>query len=161
MAAISTCDLCDAHAERARVIAPVFRSFGGRPAFHGPVSTARTFEDNSPVRDAVAEPGDGRVLIVDGGGSLARSLLGGDLAAKAAANGWAGVIVDGAVRDAAELSATNLGVLARALIPMKTIKRGIGERDVVIGLAGTVVAPGDYAYVDADGLVVFDAPVHV
>lgn len=160
-ASVATTDLCDAHPEAARVLEPVFRSFGGRLAFHGPASTVACFEDNSMVREAVIEPGHGRVLLVDGGASVRRSLLGGDLAGKAAANGWAGVIIDGAVRDATELDGEALGVFARALIPMKTEKKGRGDRDVVIRIAGQTARPGDYVYADRDGVVIFDRAVHV
>ncbi|MFW6299981.1 MAG: ribonuclease E activity regulator RraA [Oceanicaulis sp.] len=149
---ISVCDLCDAHAGKLRVLAPIFTSYGGRDAFFGQVETIRTHEDNSRVREAVSEPGEGRVLVVDGGGSLKRSLLGGDLAGKAAKTGWAGVVVNGAVRDAAELEAEDLGVLALALIPMKTEKRGLGERGAALAIAGVAIAPGDWNYADRDGV---------
>jgi regulator of ribonuclease activity A len=157
---ISVCDLCDAHAGEVQVLAPVFRTHGGRDAFFGPAETIRTHEDNSRVREAVSEPGEGRVLVIDGGGSVKRSLLGGDLAGKAAANGWSGVIVYGAVRDAAELEREPLGVLALALIPMKTEKRGLGARGVAVSLPGAVVKPGDWIYVDRDGAIVAREPLH-
>lgn len=157
---IFTCDLCDAHPDRVRVLAPVFRSFGGRPFFHGPVQTVHTHEDNSMVREAVAEAGQGRVLVVDGGGSLKRSLLGGDLAATAARNGWAGIVIDGAARDAHELEACEIGVLARALIPMKTEKRGLGTRGAAVGIAGAVIQPGDWLYADRDGVVAATEKLH-
>ena len=160
MTQFSTCDLCDAHPDAVRVLAPAFRSFGGRRAFCGPVETVTTWEDNSRVREAVFEPGEGRVLVVDGGGSLKRSLLGGDLAKTAAANGWAGVVVNGAVRDAAELEAEALGVLALALIPMKTEKRGHGERGGPARLPGAVARPGDQLYADRDGVILSDRPLH-
>ncbi|MEQ8406498.1 MAG: ribonuclease E activity regulator RraA [Oceanicaulis sp.] len=157
---ISVCDLCDAHAGEIQVLAPVFKSYGGRQAFFGPAETIRTHEDNSRVREAVSEPGEGRVLVVDGGGSLKRSLLGGDLAGKAAKNDWSGVIVNGAVRDVAELEAEDLGVAALALIPMKTEKRGLGERGVTVAIAGALVNPGDWIYVDRDGAIVAREPLH-
>ncbi len=157
---LSTCDLCDAHPDRVRIVAPAFRDFGGRAAFHGRVATVKCLEDNSLVREAVSEPGAGGVLVVDGAGSCARSLLGGDLAAKAAANGWSGVVINGAVRDAAELAATDLGVKALALIPMKTDKRGQGLRDVEVTIAGATIAPGDYLYADVDGIIVAPTPLH-
>lgn len=157
---IYTCDLCDAHPGAVRVLAPVFKSYGGREAFHGPVATVQCFEDNSMVRDAVSEPGEGRVLVVDGAGSLRRSLLGGDLAARAAQNGWSGVIVHGAVRDAHELEAADVGVLALALIPMKTEKKGLGARGVVVNFAGAAIAPGNIAYADRDGVVIADQALH-
>lgn len=157
---IPVCDLCDAHPDTVQVLEPVLRSFGGHAVFFGRAETIRTHEDNSRVRDAVNEPGEGRVLVVDGGGSLKRSLLGGDLAGKAARNDWAGVIVYGAVRDIAELEAEPLGVLALALIPMKTEKRDLGERGVDIALPGAVVRAGDWVYADRDGVVVAREPLH-
>ncbi|TRO94285.1 RraA family protein [Glycocaulis profundi] len=157
---VFTCDLCDAHPERVRVLAPVFSSFGGRRAFFGPVETVQAHEDNSMVREAVAEAGAGRVLAVDGGGSLKRSLLGGDLAALAASNGWAGVIVNGAVRDAHELETADLGVLALGLIPMKTEKRGRGARGLTVCLGGVPIRPGDWIYADRDGVLAAEGPLH-
>jgi len=157
---ISICDLCDAHQDRVQVLEPVFSSYGGHAAFFGRAETVRTHEDNSRVREAVTEPGEGRVLVVDGGGSLKRSLLGGDLAGKAAENGWAGVIVYGAVRDAAELEAEPLGVLALALIPMKTEKRGLGSRGGPVSIPGAVVNPGDWIYADRDGAIVAREALH-
>lgn len=157
---IAVCDLCDAHLDQLRVLDPVFRHFGGRRSFHGAVTTAACFEDNSRVRDAVSEPGAGRVLVVDGGGSVRRSLLGGDLAAKAAANGWSGVVINGACRDARELADTPLGVLALALIPVKTDKRGLGDRDVPVRIAGHVIQAGDYLYADEDGVAVAREALH-
>lgn len=154
------CDLCDAFPDRVRVIEPVFRSYGGKDAFGGAAETVRAHEDNSRVREAVMEAGGGRVLVVDGGGSVKRSLLGGDLAAKAAGNGWAGVIVYGAVRDAAELEAEPLGVLALALIPVKTEKRGLGVRGEPVALPGGLVNPGDWIYADRDGVIVASEPLH-
>ena len=157
----STCDLCDAHLASAgttlRVLAPVFRDYGGRPKFSGVVATVKCFEDNSKVRDAVAEPGQGRVLVVDGGGSLRRALVGGNVAATAARNGWAGLVVHGAVRDTAELAACALGIRALALVPLPTEKRHQGERDVPVQIEGEWVRPGDRLYADADGMVVIPA----
>ncbi len=157
---VPTCDVCDAHLDQLRVLDPVFRDFGGHSAFHGPVATVACFEDNSKVREAALEPGAGRVLVIDGGNSLRRSLFGGDLAAKAAANGWAGVIIDGACRDYEELIVTPLGIKARALIPVKTEKRGLGDRDIPVRVAGALIQPGDYVYADRDGVVVAPRPLH-
>ena len=151
----STCDLCDAHKEDGvlRILPPVFRSFGGRGAFHGPVSTVKCFEDNSSVKAAVDSPGRGRVLVVDGGGSLRKALVGGNLAAAAARNGWAGLLVDGCVRDVAELAAADVGLLALACVPMPTVKRQPGETDVRVQVQGVWVEPGDWLCADADGVV--------
>ncbi len=158
MKTISTCDLCDAHkgdtSANFRVLPPVFRSFGGRAAFYGTVVTVKCFEDNSWVKAAVQAPGEQRVLVVDGGGSLRRALLGGNLAAAAACNGWAGVVIDGCVRDVAELAAQTVGIYALAAMPLPTDKRNEGQRDVPVQIQGVWVRPGEWLCADADGLVV-------
>ena len=152
----STCDFCDAHkdGQALRVLPPVFRDFGARPRFCGPVSTVKCFEDNALVKAALDTPGTGRVLVVDGGGSLRRALVGGNLGAAAARNGWAGIVVDGCVRDVAELAACAVGVRALAAMPLPTVKRNEGERDVPVQVQGVWVRPGDWLYADADGIVV-------
>ena len=157
----STCDLCDAHKHelgtRLFILPPVFHNYGGAHRFSGEVATVRCFEDNSLVKAALDEPGRGRVLVVDGGASVRRALVGGNVAAAAAENGWAGVVVDGAVRDVAELAATAVGIRALALIPIPTEKRGVGERDVAVQIQGVWVRPGDWLCADADGIVVLIA----
>lgn len=156
---ISTCDLCDAHPDSVRVLDPLFQAYGARPAFSGRVRTVRCHEDNSRVRELVGTPGEGCVLVVDGGGSLRRSLVGGNLAAMAAQNGWAGIVVNGAVRDLDELNACAIGIRALALCPMATVKRGQGEVDVPVAVGGQSVTPGDHLYADADGMVVALGPL--
>lgn len=159
----STCDLCDAHEKDAepllQALAPVFRDFGRAGRFCGPVSTVRCFEDNSRVREAVESPGEGRVLVVDGGGSLRRALVGGNLAAAAARNGWAGLVIDGAVRDSRELQGAGIGIKALALMPQRSVKRNEGERDVPVTVQGTRVRPGQWLYADEDGIVVSARPL--
>ena len=154
----STCDLCDAHisddSSDFRVLPPVFHSYGGNVGFMGEVSTVQCLDDNSLVRAALAEPGGGRVLVVDGGGSLRRALVGGNVATSAAQNGWAGVLVYGCVRDVAELNAEQVGIRALALMPLPTEKRGEGQADVAVQIQGVWVRPGDWLYADADGIVV-------
>ena len=157
----ATTDLCDANEQlladgSLRVLAPLFRSWGGRAAFAGPVSTLRCFEDNSLVRTALEEPGRGRVLVVDGGGSLRCALLGGNLAQLAEKNGWVGVVVNGCVRDADEIDACAIGVRALAAHPRKSDKRGIGQREVVLEFAGARIAPGQWCYADRDGVLISD-----
>ncbi len=156
----TTCDLCDAHQadDSLRVLPPVFRDFGARRRFAGPVATLECFEDNSLVKAAVESPGDGRVLVVDGGGSLRRALLGGNLGAAAARNGWAGVLIDGCVRDLAELAALDIGIRALAVMPRATLKRNEGQREVPIQVQGVGVRPGDWIYADEDGTVVLPGP---
>ena len=162
-AAVSTCDLCDEHKNdesgQFRVLPPVFKAFGGLTAFCGPVSTVKVFEDNTLVKQAVDSPGAGRVLVVDGGGSLRRALVGGNLAKAAARNGWAGIVVDGCVRDVAELNAEAVGIRALALMPLPTEKRGEGQRDVAVQIQGVWVRPGDWLCADADGIVVSSKPL--
>ncbi|MDP4299424.1 ribonuclease E activity regulator RraA [Leptothrix discophora] len=154
----ATCDLCDVHkADRSgafRVLPPVWRSFGGRSAFAGSVVTVKCFEDNTPVKQLLEGPGLGRVLVVDGGGSLRRALVGGNIGAAAARNGWAGVVVDGCVRDVAELAACDLGILALAPMPLPTERRVAGEVDVPVQVQGVTVRPGEWLCADADGVVV-------
>lgn len=149
-----TADLCDAFPDAVQVMAPLFTHYGGRQVFSGPAETILAYEDNSRVREVLAEPGEGRVLVIDGGASLARSMVGGDLARLAATNGWAGILVHGAVRDVHELDAEPLGVLALGLIPRKTEKRGLGTRGVTLRFAGVTIARGSWVYADRDGVVV-------
>jgi regulator of ribonuclease activity A len=158
---LSTCDLCDVHKTDTSgafsVLPPVFQTYGGRAAFAGPVATVKCHEDNTSVKDMVESPGHGRVLVVDGGGSLRRALVGGNLAAAAARNGWVGLVVDGCVRDVAELAATDLGVRALGLMPLPTERRHAGLVGVPVRLQGVVVRPGDWLVADADGIVVMAA----
>jgi regulator of ribonuclease activity A len=158
-----TGDLCDRHKSddangAFRVLPPVFRDYGGRARFAGRVSTVKCFEDNSFVKAALESPGDGRVLVVDGGGSLRRALVGGNIAAAAAKNGWAGVVVDGCVRDSAELAQCEVGIRARALVPMPTERRNAGQRDVPVEVCGVRVEPGEWLVADEDGIVVMPKP---
>lgn len=161
--AFATCDLCDVHkndcSDQFRVLPPVFKNFGGRARFSGPVSTVKCFEDNSLVKAAVDSPGEGRVLVVDGGASLRRALVGGNLGAAAARNGWAGVVVDGCVRDVIELAQCHIGLRALAAMPLPTEKRGEGQRDIPVQIQGVWVRPGDWLYADEDGMVVMALPL--
>lgn len=158
----STCDLCDPRkgdsGDDFRVLPPVFRHFGGRRKFAGPVRTVRCFEDNTSVKALLEGPGQGAVLVVDGGGSLRRALVGGNIAAAAAANGWAGVLVHGAVRDVAELAAAGVGLMALATMPMPSDRKAAGLVDVPLLIEGVRVRPGDWLYADEDGIVVTAAP---
>ena len=159
---LSTSDLCDVHKADTsgdfRVLPPIFPSFGGHAKFSGVVSTVKCFEDNTSVKQALDEPGAGRVLVVDGAASMRRALVGGNIAAAAAKNGWAGVLINGCVRDAAELEASPLGIRALALIPMPTLRRAAGERDVAVQIQGVWVRPGDWLCADLDGIVVSAHP---
>ncbi|ABE59411.1 MULTISPECIES: ribonuclease E activity regulator RraA [Chromohalobacter] len=150
---IVTPDICDAYPD-VKVLEPLFLNLGGPDAFYGPVRTVKCFEDNSRVKEAVGEPGDGAVLVVDGGGSLRCALLGDMLAAKAADNGWAGIVVYGCVRDVDVLNDTALGVQAIGTHPRRSEKRGEGQRDVTVTFAGVTIAPGQWLYADNNGIVV-------
>lgn len=149
-----TADLCDAHPDLVRVAEPVFDSYGRRPAFGGKIRTVRVFEDNVLVKAALSEPGNGDVLVVDGGGSTRCALMGGDIAELAATNGWSGVIIYGCVRDVHEIDAADIGVRSIGSCPRKSTKRGLGDTDVPLFFAGVDFVPGEYVYADADGIVV-------
>lgn len=156
------CDVMDVYPGQARLLDPAtFTDFGGRVQFHGPVTTIKCFEDNSQVRPAVESPGNGRVLVIDGNGSLRTSLVGGVLAGTAAKNGWAGIVIFGALRDVAELKELDLGIKAIAACPQSSAKKGAGERDVAVTFAGQTIKPGDYIYADGDGIIVADCALHV
>ncbi|WP_103043946.1 ribonuclease E activity regulator RraA [Comamonas faecalis] len=158
----STCDLCDEHKDGSqgvfRVLPPVFLQFGGLQAFCGPARTVQCLEDNTLVKAAVEQDGGGHVLVVDGGASLRRALVGGNIAAAAARNGWAGLLINGCVRDVAELEAEPIGIRALAPMPMPTQRRGQGVADLPVQIQGVWVRPGDWIYADADGIVVSDRP---
>jgi regulator of ribonuclease activity A len=149
-----TTDLCDKYGGELQIADPIFADFGGEPAFAGPISTVKCFEDNSGVRQALEEPGEGRVLVVDGGGSDRCALLGGNLARLVIDNGWAGVVVYGCIRDCAEIADMPVAVKALAAHPLKSDKRGTGERDVSVRFAGVNFDPGAWLYADLDGVVV-------
>jgi len=155
-----TADICDAHPQDVEVAEPILRHFGGNRRFHGKTVTIKVYEDNVLVREAVESPGEGRVLVVDGGGSLRRALLGDRLGAMAAENGWAGVIVNGCVRDSAELARTPVGVLAINSNPMKSNKNGDGDTGVSVSFAGVTIRPNHYIYADEDGWVVAQQALH-
>lgn len=156
MTSPATSDLCDAHKSDPdlRVLPPVFRCYGARPRFCGPVATVKCFEDNTSVKAAVEGPGQGRVLVVDGGASLRRALLGGNLGRAAALNGWAGLVIDGAVRDVLELAESAIGVRALASVPLPTQRRNEGLVDLAVQIQGVWIRPGDWLYADEDGIVV-------
>jgi regulator of ribonuclease activity A len=155
----STADLCDEHAGELEICQTVFESYGANASFFGPVSTILCFEDNSRVKEAVESAGEGRVLVIDGGGSRRCALLGDKLGAAAVRNGWTGVIVNGCVRDSRELDTMPLGIRALGTMPLRSEKRGAGDRDVVVRFGGVTFTPGDYVYVDEDGVLVSRVPL--
>jgi len=154
-----TADLCDQHSASVHVAEPLFGDFGGHAHFFGPISTIKCFEDNSLVRTALETAGQGRVLVIDGGGSVRCALLGDQLAALAVANGWAGVIVNGCIRDSADIALMDIGVKALATHPLKSVKQGVGEADVPVRFADVTFAPGHHVYADEDGIIVADGPL--
>ena len=154
-----TTDISDSLGDDARAANPGFNDYGAQTVFSGPISTVKCYEDNSLVRASLEQSGHGRVLVVDGGASMRCALLGDMLATLANENGWAGIIVNGCIRDSAEIASINIGVKARATHPKKSLKRGEGQLDVVVHFAGIDFRPGDYLYADGDGIVVTSRPV--
>lgn len=161
----ATCDLCDANEDKLdagtlSVLPPVFQKFGRRGAFAGPAATLKVFEDNVLVRAALETPGNGRVLVIDGGGSLRCALVGGNLGVLAEKNGWVGILVNGCIRDSDEINACDIGVRALATHPQRSVRKGLGERDLRVSIAGVAVNSGDWIYADADGVLVAREELH-
>lgn len=150
----ATSDLCDAFPDEVRVADPIFGEYGAAGRFAGSIETLRVLEDNALVAEALGSPGRGRVLVVDGGGSRRTALVGGRLAKLAHTNGWVGLVVNGCVRDSAELREVPIGVRALATSPMRSAKRGVGELGGALSFAGVTFSPGHYLYADEDGIVV-------
>lgn len=154
--ALPTTDLCDKYSDSLQIAEPIFTDFGGELAFEGPVSTVKCFEDNSLVRSALETPGQGRVLVVDAGASDRCAMLGDNLAQLAIDNDWAGVIVYGCIRDAADIAEMDVAVKALNTHPKKSSKKDTGERDVSVHFAGVRFTPGAWVYSDLDGIIVSD-----
>lgn len=160
----ATCDICDANEDKLAtgalaVLPPVFQKFGKLVKFSGRAATLKVFEDNVLVRQALETPGEGRVLVVDGGGSLRCALVGGNLGVLAEKNGWAGILVNGCIRDSEEINACSIGVRALATHPQRSVRKGVGERDLRVSIAGVAINPGDWIYADADGVLVASQPL--
>jgi regulator of ribonuclease activity A len=153
-AVVGTADLYDEYEERLQSCDLQLRQYGGRRVFAGPIATVRCFEDNALVKAVLNSPGEGRVLVVDGGASVHTALMGDLIAGSAVANGWAGVVIHGAVRDVAALAELDLGVKALGSNPRKSAKTGAGERDVVVTFGGVSFTPGAQLVSDDDGIVV-------
>ena len=152
--AFSTPDLCDDTPDLVRVLEPMMVNFGGRESFGGEIVTVKCHEDNSLVKENAGKPGHGKVMVVDGGGSLRRALLGDMIAENAVANGWEGLIIYGCIRDVDAIAGLELGVQALASIPLKTDKRGIGDLNVPVTFGGVIFTPGEYVYADNNGVIV-------
>lgn len=161
---VVTTDLCDANENlmvtgQLRVVRPGFFSYGALTQFSGRAVTLKVFEDNSWVRTLLEEKGEGRVLVIDGGGSMRCALVGGNLGVLAHKNGWSGILVYGCVRDTAELRLAQVGVKALGVHPQKSLKQNMGQRDLVLDFAGTRIKPGDFIYADEDGILVSDLEI--
>lgn len=159
MANFATADLCDTYQNHItdgglRVLQPIFQTYGSRKSFCGPIATLKVFEDNVLVREMIEEQGKGRVLVVDGGGSLRCALLGGNLAMLAQNNGWNGVIVNGCIRDVDEINRCDIGVRALATHPLKSNKKGVGDKNGVVFIGGTRIAHGEWCCADSDGVII-------
>jgi regulator of ribonuclease activity A len=149
-----TPDLCDEYPELVQVVEPMFNNFGGKDNFGGQIVTVKCHEDNSKVKELVDTNGSGKVMVVDGGGSLRHALLGDMLAEKAVKNGWEGLVIYGCIRDVDIIAQTDLGVQALATNPLKTDKRGLGDVGVPVKFGGVVFNPGEYVYADNNGIIV-------
>lgn len=156
----ATTDLSDKHPE-AQVADPIFGDFGGKDKFHGPIKTIKVFEDNALVRSTLETPGEGRVLVVDGGGSMRCALVGGNLGNLAVKNNWSGIVVYGYIRDSEEIGLQAVGVKALGTHPRKS-EKGLhsAQQDKVVTFAGVTFRPGAWLYADMDGIVVADSAIH-
>jgi regulator of ribonuclease activity A len=158
-----TPDLCDEFetdlGKTVRVVAPMFQRYGGRTSFSGEIVTLKVFEDNSLVREAFAGDGSGKVLVIDGGGSLRCALVGDQLAILAHKNCWEGVVVYGCIRDSVDINGIDIGVRALNTHPQKSIKKGAGDRDIAVTFGGVTFNPGEYLYADEDGVLVSSKPL--
>jgi regulator of ribonuclease activity A len=152
--ALSTPDIADEYPDDVQALELPLCNYGAITQFSGQAVTIKCHEDNSLVKDLVATPGEGRVIVVDGGGSRRRALLGDMLAEKAGLNGWAGLVIYGVIRDVDQIGATALGVQALGVVPLKTDKLGVGQRDVAVSFGGVTINPGDYIYADNNGVLV-------
>ena len=149
-----TADLYDVHGDCLQVAAPLFRDFGGATHFSGEIATVKVFEDNTRVRSMLETEGAGRVLVVDGGGSLRCALVGDQIGALAAGNGWSGIVVNGCIRDSQQLAELPIGIKALGACPAKSVKRGEGQTQISVRFADIGFAPGHYLWADPDGIVV-------
>ncbi len=156
---IRTADICDDHGD-ARVCELQFRDFAAREHFHGEVVTFATFEDNKGIRDLIAQGGAGKVLVVDGRGSMRRALCGGNIAAEACEHGWEGVVFNGAIRDSHEFAGLDFGVKALGATAMPPRQNGLGRANEALVIGGIAVNPGDYLYADRDAVILLAGPVH-
>uniref|UniRef100_A0A7N1A8M3 4-hydroxy-4-methyl-2-oxoglutarate aldolase n=1 Tax=Kalanchoe fedtschenkoi TaxID=63787 RepID=A0A7N1A8M3_KALFE len=159
MALLATADACDSNAGllatgELRALQPMFQAYGQARVFSGPVVTLKLFEDNVLVRELLETKGEGRVLVIDGGGSTRCALVGGNLAVLAQNNGWSGIVVNGCIRDVDEINSCDIGVRALASHPRKSNKKGHGEKFVPVHIGGAMIHDGEWLYADSDGILV-------
>ena len=154
-----TTDLYDDHLELLQVVAPIFRDFGGKSQFHGEIVTLKALEDNTFLKASFETDGRGKVLVVDSAGSMRCAIMGDVMAALGAGNGWEGVIINGCIRDSADVAKVNIGVKALGTIPRKTVKRSQGVLDIPIHFADATFNPGEFIYADEDGIIISDNPL--
>lgn len=154
-----TADLCDDFSDQLSILAPMFQSYGGHARFCGTIQTVKAFEDNVLVRDALEQPVDNGVLVVDGGGSLRCAMLGDMLAELGCKNGWQGVVVYGCIRDSADINQMPIGVKALDTHPLKSVKKGAGDRNIPVTFGGVTIQPGQFLYSDEDGIVIAEKPL--
>lgn len=151
---ISTPDLCDEYPDLVRVVEPMFLNLGGKESFGGEIVTIKCFEDNSVVKETANSPGDGKVIVVDGGGSMRRALCGDLVAESAMKNGWVGFIIYGCIRDVDEISEMDIGMQALGTYPVKTEKKGVGDLNIPVTFGGVTFNPGEYLYADNNGVII-------
>ena len=157
----NTSELCDIYLEQVDVVEPMFSSYGGRSSFGGQVSTVKCFEDNALIRSVLEQSGIGRILLIDGGGSLRRALIDADIAQLAADNGWEGLIVYGSVRHVDDLDELDIGIQALASIPVGADQQGVGEADVAVNFGGVTFLPEDHLYADNTGVILSPEPLDI
>ena len=155
-----TCDLCDDNADIVSVVTGLnWFGYGGRSTFGGEIVTVKCFEDNSRVKEHLGTDGKGKVLVVDGGGSLRNALIGDMIAENAVKNGWEGVIIHGACRDVDELAKLDIGVMTLGCVPIKSVRRDEGQLNIDITFGGVTFRPGEYVYADNNGIIVSEKPL--
>ncbi len=147
-------EICDQYADKVKILNPILSNYGARQTFYGEIVTLKAFEDNSKIRELLSHSGEGKVLVVDAGGSLRHAMLGDMLADMAASNGWSGILIHGCIRDVNAISKIDLGVHALGVHPLKTEKRGLGDINVAINFGGVSFYPGDFVYADNNGVLV-------
>ncbi|WPC73909.1 ribonuclease E activity regulator RraA [Vibrio porteresiae] len=156
----NTSALCDIYLDQVDVVEPMFSNFGGSASFAGQITTVKCFEDNGLIRETLEQDGLGRILLVDGGGSLRRALVDAELAALAEENEWEGIVVYGCVREVDELEDMNIGIQALAAIPVGAATQGIGEVDIPVNFGGVTFLPEDYLYADNTGIILSQEPLN-